>query len=116
VAPSFLVLWGWYLLAPVWGWPFWHKFGYDPFGGPFGTSWGLTLLAAFLAQFGGWHLSAPGLTSAAGQVIGGGRLGGSELTGTPFFGHRPAQIRGTEAEPQQIVAQGLLSCLQYHVP
>ena len=26
------------------------------------------------------------------------------------------QIAGTEAEPQQIVAQGLLSCLQYHVP
>ena len=24
--------------------------------------------------------------------------------------------RGTEAEPQQIVAQRLLSCLQYHVP
>ncbi len=28
----------------------------------------------------------------------------------------PAQIRGTEAEPQQIIAQRLLSCLQYHVP
>ena len=30
-----------------------------------------------------------------------------------------AQVRtnpGTEAEPQQIVAQRLLSCLQYHVP
>lgn len=30
--------------------------------------------------------------------------------------NRPAQITGTEAEPQQIVAQRLLSCLQYHVP
>ena len=27
-----------------------------------------------------------------------------------------AQIAGTEAEPQQIVAQRLLSCLQYPVP
>ena len=47
----------------------------------------------------------------------GGRLwGGVNLTGTAGFGNRPAQITGTEAEPQQIVAQGLLSCLQYHVP
>ena len=33
-----------------------------------------------------------------------------------YEGNQPAQIRGTEAEPQQIVAQRLLSCLQYHVP
>ena len=44
-------------------------------------------------------------------------LGGSELTGNaPFKGNQPAQITGTEAEPQQIVAQRLLSCLQYPVP
>ena len=44
-------------------------------------------------------------------------LGGSELTGNaPFKGNQPAQITGTEAEPQQIVAQRLLSCLQYSVP
>ena len=41
---------------------------------------------------------------------------GSELTGTAALSNQPAQITGTEAEPQQIVAQRLLSCLQYHVP
>ena len=32
------------------------------------------------------------------------------------FGNRPAQITGSKAEPQQIVAQVLLSCLQYPLP
>ncbi len=43
------------------------------------------------------------------------RGGGGELTGTALC-NQPAQITGTEAEPQQIVAQRLLSCLQYPVP
>jgi hypothetical protein len=47
---------------------------------------------------------------------GGCRLGGVRIDRDVGLRHRPAQIRGTEAEPQQIVAQGLLSCLQYHVP
>ena len=48
--------------------------------------------------------------------MGGVDLGGVRIDRDVFKGHRPAQIRGTEAEPQQIVAQGLLSCLQYPVP
>ena len=52
-----------------------------------------------------------------GPVKGGGcgRGGGLNIQGCRL-GSSPAQIRGTEEEPQQIVAQRLLSCLQYHVP
>ena len=42
--------------------------------------------------------------------------GGVRIDRDAFSSNQPAQIRGTEAEPQQIVAQRLLSCLQYHVP
>ena len=41
-------------------------------------------------------------------------LGGGELAVQPVMAHRTNL--GTEAEPQQIVAQRLLSCLQYPVP
>src|SRR5210317_772611 len=63
--------------------------------------------------FSGWRQEP-----TTGQISGGVQtLGGSELTGNaPFKGNQPAQITGTEAEPQQIVAQRLLSCLQYPVP
>ena len=40
--------------------------------------------------------------------------GKHEMATLQFTCHRTN--RGTEAEPQQIVAQRLLSCLQYHVP
>ena len=40
--------------------------------------------------------------------------GKHEMTTLQLTCHRTN--RGTEAEPQQIVAQRLLSCLQYHVP
>jgi hypothetical protein len=51
-----------------------------------------------------------------GQV--GGRIGDKQTSDTakrqiPTVRHTNP---GTEAEPQQIVAQRLLSCLQYHVP
>jgi hypothetical protein len=42
--------------------------------------------------------------------------GGGEMTGDETLGYIPAQIARTKAEPQQIVAQRLLSCLQYLVP
>ena len=51
--------------------------------------------------------------SIMGRVDLGGR--GVRMTGTTRD-HQPAQIRGTEDEPQQLVAQRLLACLQYHVP
>ena len=60
-------------------------------------------------------LLARGGGSADGQVNQGGVDKGCE-SASNCMSNRPAQITGTEAEPQQIVAQRLLSCLQYHVP
>ena len=53
-----------------------------------------------------------------------GVMGGGEMARSSKTRHsvvwvqlsRLAQIAGTRAEPQQIVAQRLLSCLQYSVP
>ena len=42
--------------------------------------------------------------------------GGGESVRRIFFKMLHTQIAGTRAEPQQIVAQRLLSCLQYPVP
>ena len=55
------------------------------------------------------------ITTETGQVLGGEDVWGVRIDWDAFK-HQPAQIRGTEAESQQIVAQRLLSCLQYHVP
>ena len=55
-------------------------------------------------------------------MLWGGCVGGGEMATTDIkllFRAQDTCYRtnpGTEAEPQQIVAQRLLSCLQYHVP
>ena len=69
------------------------------------------------------HFGRPGHDCLGGHLqqwlpssLGGLQTGGVWIDRDHHFGNQPAQITGTEAEPQQIVAQGLLSCLQYHVP
>ena len=69
------------------------------------------LLAGWSFAFGDCYFPTIGLVNWG--VI---DWGGVNWQGLHRSGNQPAQITGTEAEPQQIVAQRLLSCLQYPVP